>query len=563
MFTFILFFVQFLVTLIMGCYFFHMVKNQQTSKTSLARSGHREMEKLNKMKRIRLTLPLSEKTRPTEFSEIVGQEDGLRALRAALCSPNPQHVLIYGPPGVGKTAASRLVLEEAKKMEYSPFREEAKFVEVDATTMRFDERSIADTLIGSVHDPIYQGAGSYGPAGIPQPKPGAVSKAHGGILFIDEIGELHPIQMNKLLKVLEDRKVFFESVYYSEDDRNIPSYIHDIFKNGIPADFRLVSATTRSPEEIPPAIRSRCVEIFFRPLTVQEVRTIAENAAKKGGFGIENGALKLISQYADNGRDAVNMVQTSAGLVQLEDRKEILQSDVEWVIEAGRYTPRFQNRVREIAKVGEVCGLAVFGQAQGCLLHIEASAVPCEKGKGTLRITGIVESEEFKSQSQTLRKTSSAKNSVENMLTMLPECLGIEPKDYHIHINFPGSVPVDGPSAGVAIVTAVYSAICNREVDAALAMTGEISIKGAVCPVGGVPSKIAAAIEAGATRVIIPQENWQEMFRRLPVEIITVSKIDEVIAAVFGADELPNATEKIVAAVAPGQNISAIHAEKA
>ena len=170
MFTFILFFVQFLVTLIMGCYFFHMLKNQQTSKTSLARSGHREMEKLNKMKRVRLTLPLSEKTRPTEFREIVGQEDGLHALRAALCSPNPQHVLIYGPPGVGKTAASRLVLEEAKKMEYSPFRAEAKFVEVDATTMRFDERSIADTLIGSVHDPIYQGAGSYGPAGIPQPK---------------------------------------------------------------------------------------------------------------------------------------------------------------------------------------------------------------------------------------------------------------------------------------------------------------------------------------------------------------------------------------------------------
>jgi len=78
-------------------------------------------------------------------------------------------------------------------------------VEVDATTLRFDERGIADPLIGSVHDPIYQGAGAYGVAGIPQPKPGAVTKAHGGILFLDEIGELHPIQMNKLLKVLEDR----------------------------------------------------------------------------------------------------------------------------------------------------------------------------------------------------------------------------------------------------------------------------------------------------------------------------------------------------------------------
>ena len=136
------------------------------------------------------------------------KRDGLRALKAALCSANPQHVIIYGPPGVGKTAAARVVLEEAKRNPTSPFLQDAKFTEIDATTARFDERGIADPLIGSVHDPIYQGAGAMGVAGIPQPKPGAVTKAHGGMLFIDEIGELHPIQMNKLLKVLEDRKVF-------------------------------------------------------------------------------------------------------------------------------------------------------------------------------------------------------------------------------------------------------------------------------------------------------------------------------------------------------------------
>ena len=196
--------------------------------------------------------------------------------------PNPQHVIIYGPPGVGKTCAARIVLEEAKKNPASPFRKDAKFIEMDATSIRFDERSIADPLIGSVHDPIYQGAGPLGVAGIPQPKPGAVTKAHGGVLFLDEIGELHPIQMNKLLKVLEDRKVFFESAYYNSEDSNIPRHIHDIFKNGLPADFRLVGATTRSPEEIPQAIRSRCMEIFFRGLTPEENMIIARNAAKKG-----------------------------------------------------------------------------------------------------------------------------------------------------------------------------------------------------------------------------------------------------------------------------------------
>ena len=175
-----------------------------------------------------LTEPLAEKTRPASFAEIIGQEDGLQALRAALCGPNPQHVLIYGPPGVGKTAAARVVLEEAKKTPFSPFSAEAKFIELDATTARFDDRGIADPLIGSVHDPIYQGAGPLGMAGIPQPKPGAVTKAHGGILFIDEIGELHPVQMNKLLKVLEDRKVFLESAYYNSEDSNIPGHIHEI-----------------------------------------------------------------------------------------------------------------------------------------------------------------------------------------------------------------------------------------------------------------------------------------------------------------------------------------------
>ena len=166
------------------------------------------MIQFRKLQEIKLSVPLSEKTRPITLNDVIGQEQGIKALRAALCCPYPQHILIYGPPGVGKTAAARVVLEEAKKVDCSPFKRDAKFVEIDATTLRFDERGIADPLIGSVHDPIYQGAGAYGQSGIPQPKPGAVTKAHGGVLFIDEIGELHPIQMNKLLKVLEDRRVF-------------------------------------------------------------------------------------------------------------------------------------------------------------------------------------------------------------------------------------------------------------------------------------------------------------------------------------------------------------------
>ncbi|HEY8417320.1 MAG TPA: ATP-binding protein, partial [Limnochordales bacterium] len=210
--------INFFFAIVIGLYFLNLLRAQHTSRAAVDRESRKELEKLNRLKQISLTEPLAEKTRPASFHDIIGQEEGLKALRAALCGPNPQHVIIYGPPGVGKTAAARVVLEEAKRNPLSPFKPDAQFVEVDATTARFDDRGIADPLLGSVHDPIYQGAGPLGQAGIPQPKPGAVTKAHGGILFIDEIGELHPIQMNKLLKVLEDRRVFLESAYYSSED---------------------------------------------------------------------------------------------------------------------------------------------------------------------------------------------------------------------------------------------------------------------------------------------------------------------------------------------------------
>ena len=277
-------------------YLFNSNKATRSRTVVVDKENKKEMEKLLKMRRIKLSEPLTEKSRPTSFDDIIGQKDGIKALKAAICGPNPQHVIIYGPPGIGKTAAARLVLEEAKRKEKSPFKENAKFVEIDATTIRFDERGIADPLIGSVHDPIYQGAGALGVAGIPQPKPGAVTKAHGGILFIDEIGELQPIEMNKLLKVLEDRKVFLDSSYYSSEDPNMPTYIKEIFDNGLPADFRLIGATTRSPDEIIPAIRSRCVEVFFRGLQPNEIREIAQKAISKVGLNTSDKELLLMKK---------------------------------------------------------------------------------------------------------------------------------------------------------------------------------------------------------------------------------------------------------------------------
>lgn len=521
--------VNIVFTAIIGLYFYNLLKGQQNTKVYIEKESKKELEKLKKMRESSLTEPLSEKTRPASFEDIVGQERGIRALKAALCGPNPQHVIVYGPPGIGKTAAARLVLEEAKKNPISPFKNDAKFIEVDAATVRFDDRGIADPLIGSVHDPIYQGAGAMGVAGIPQPKPGAVTKANGGILFLDEIGELHPIQMNKLLKVLEDRKVFLESVYYSSEDPNIPTHIKEIFDKGLPADFRLVGATTRNPEDIPPAIRSRCVEIFFRALTPDEIEIIARKAAKKGGFLISDDAVKKISKYAANGRDGVNIVQIAGGIAINEKRIEISIEDVEWVIESSNYNPRPEKRIDPNPQIGYVNGLAVYGPNMGTILEIEATAIENETMTGVVNVTGIIEEEETGTYGKKFRRKSTSKGSVDNVITVLRKYLNIEPKKYDIHINFPGGMPIDGPSAGISIVTAIYSAITEKYINNEVAMTGEISIRGYVKPIGGVVAKIEAARKAGVKKVIVPKENWQESFKDMDIDIIPVERIEEVI----------------------------------
>jgi Lon-like ATP-dependent protease len=367
-------------------------------------------------------------------------------------------------------------------------------------------------------------------AGIPQPKPGAVTNAHGGVLFIDEIGELHPIQLNKLLKVLEDRRVFLDSAYYSSEDSNIPPHIHDIFQNGLPADFRLVGATTRLSTELPPALRSRCLEIYFRNLTPEEIGSIAANAAEKIKLPLEPAALEEIKRFAANGRDAVNMVQIAGGVVLSEGRKVIAKRDVEWVLSCGQYAPRPQNRIRQEPAVGVVNGLAMYGPNLGTVIEVEATAVTADRGHGGVKVTGVMEEEEFGRQGRTMRRRSQARSSVDNVLTVLRVSLGLRPQDYDIHINFPGGIPVDGPSAGVSMVTAVASALTNRPVSNIVAMTGEVTIHGLVKGVGGVVPKVRAAVESGVKKVLIPEENWQDIFAGLQdVEVVAVGTIEEVL----------------------------------
>ncbi|MDY4417396.1 AAA family ATPase, partial [Selenomonas sp.] len=272
-------------------------------------------EKLEKMDKIHLTQSVMELLRPQTFDEIVGQERAVKSLMAKLSSPYPQHLLLYGPPGVGKTTAARLVLEAAKEKPLSPFGAEAPFIETDGTTLRWDPRDITNPLLGSVHDPIYQGAQkTLADNGVPEPKPGLVTDAHGGILFIDEIGEMDEMLQNKLLKVLEDKRAYFDSAYYDPTDPKVPPYIKKLFEEGAPADFVLIGATTRDAGHINPALRSRCAEIYFEPLTPAHIVKILHNAAAKLHVQLADGVAELIAEYTIEGRKAINILADAYSL---------------------------------------------------------------------------------------------------------------------------------------------------------------------------------------------------------------------------------------------------------
>lgn len=483
---------------------------------------------LEMMDTVRLSKSIMELLRPSDVNEIVGQDRALRALISKISSPFPQHVILYGPPGVGKTTAARLALEVAKRIKYTPFREKARFVEVDGTTLRWDPREVTNPLLGSVHDPIYQGSKrDLAEGGIPEPKPGLVTEAHGGMLFIDEIGELDEILQNKLLKVLEDKRVEFSSAYYDPDDENTPKYIKKLFDDGAPADFVMIGATTRHPHEINPALRSRCAEVFFEPLSKGDINKIIINAAKKLDVIIDDDIAEIISDYTIEGRRAVNILADVYGHVlykNYENGKDnpihISKEDLYEVISISRLVPYVPKKANTSTEEGKVFGLGVNGYL-GSVLEIEAVAFKAAKeGHGVIR---------FNDQAGTM-----AKDSVYNAASVIRMLTGKNLSDYDIHVNVVGGGNVDGPSAGTAVVCVILSAIEQRLLKQDVAITGEISIRGKIKPVGGIFEKIYGAKQAGITKVLIPEENLKDVPSNTEgIEVIPVNDIKQVIEVVF------------------------------
>ncbi|MDO4540014.1 MAG: Lon family ATP-dependent protease [Syntrophomonadaceae bacterium] len=466
-----------------------------------ARTFHK-LSQLEKLEQRTLQINAMKLLRPAAPEEIIGQDAAMQSLVARLSSPYPQHIILYGPPGVGKTSTARLALAIAASRPGSLFAPDAPFVEVDGSSLRFDPREGSNPLLGSVHDPIYQGATrELAVEGIPEPKPGLVTEAHGGVLFIDEIGELDPHLQNQLLKVMEDKRVHLDSSYFDPSNERIPQYIKKIFTDGLPADFLLIGATTRERGSISPAFRSRCAEVWFEALPPQAIRRILTISARKLKMKPEPAAVEQILAYCCDGRSANKVLLDACALALLEQEQprlpvKVSAAHVQKALQSSRIHPPMPRRDHGRPCAGRICGLGVSGQ-QGNIIEIEALAFPMPKGQGSLRFNEAA--------------GSMARDSVFNAGTALRCLNGIDPADYDLHINITGGGQVDGPSAGLAIYLALYSAITGIPLRQDVAVSGEISIRGELRPVGGINQKIAAARQARLAAVLLPVDNLSEM----------------------------------------------------
>ena len=310
----------------------------------------------------------------------------------------------------------------------------------------------------------------------------------------------------------------------------------------------LFIATANVLDRIPPALRDRMEVLELPGYTEEEKLEIARRYLLPRQLE-RNGLAGRSPELSDETLKAVIRGYTrEAGLRNLERElgkigrkvarqwveeeripKHIAPEDLPALLGPVQFEPEIVDRVQI---PGVSVGLAVT-EAGGEILFIEASRMP---GKGRLTITGSL--------GDVMRESVQAGLSV---VRSLAKKLGVDPQslstsDFHVHVPA-GATPKDGPSAGIAIVTALVSLLLDRSVPAGMAMTGELTLRGRVLPVGGIKEKVLAAKRAGVTRVLLPASNERdladvsaEQLADLKVEL--VGEVEQVLRSVFGEDVL-------------------------
>lgn len=432
----------------------------------------------------------------------------------AVRSFHPEHakgkspvICLVGPPGTGKTSVAKSVAEALNK----------KYIRICLGGVR-DEAEIRGhrrTYVGAMPGRIVAALRN---AGVKNP-----------LMLLDEIDKIASDYKgdpaSALLEVLDDE----------QNNRFIDHYVE------VPVDLSEVFfiATANDASAIPRPLRDRMELIDVTSYTVNEKEHIAHdylikkqrevNGLEKGQFSIsKTGIEKIIMGYT---REAgVRNLERTIGKLCRKAVMEIMETQVKAVKITGKNIERYLGKVKyardkanEKDDVGIVRGLA-WTSVGGDTLEIEVNTMP---GKGELVLTGNL-GEVMKESAQTgisFIRANAKKYEIEEKVF----------KETDIHIHIPeGAVPKDGPSAGITMAAAVLSALTGKKIYSDIAMTGEITLRGRVLPIGGLKEKLLAAKTAGIKRVLVPADNVkdvEEISKEITdgLKILFVNNMEQVI----------------------------------
>ncbi|WP_455393269.1 ATP-dependent protease LonB [[Eubacterium] cellulosolvens] len=417
----------------------------------------------------------------------------------------------------------------------------------------------AGALLGDVkHDP-FQSGGLETPAH-ERVEVGAIHKAHKGVLFIDEINILRLESQQSLLTGLQEH----EFAIMGQSERSSGAMVKS---EPVPCDFILVAAgNLDSVEGMHPALRSRIrgygYEVYVNTTMKDSdsnlwklVRFVAQEVAKDKKIPhFHRGAIGEVIREAQRRsgrqgqislrfRELGGLIRAAGDIANEKDSKMVMAKHVLLGRKIARsleqqVADRFIEKKKEYdiyqtegAEIGRVNGLAVMGaetgitEYSGVLIQIVADVTPAaSRAEGKIIATG--------------KLGEIAKEAVQNVSALIKKHTGEDISNHDVHIQFIGTYEgVEGDSASISVATAVISALEGIEVDQNTAMTGSLSIRGEVLPVGGVTAKIEAAVEAGIKRVIIPAQNLRDVLidtkYRKKVQIIPAETIQDVLNEVL------------------------------
>ncbi len=443
----------------------------------------------------------------------------LEFLAVRKLAPDSQAPILcfVGPPGVGKTSLGRSI---ARCMGRNFARASLGGVR-DEAEIRGHRRTYVGSMPGRILQSLKR-SGSRNP-----------------VFLLDEIDKVgsdyRGDPSSALLEVLDPEQNQNFSDHYIEAPFDLSKV--------------LFIATANTLSTIPPALLDRMEVIELSGYTEREKLVIAReflvprqleaHGLEQGQVKIEEAALdKIISEYTREAgvrgleRNVATLMRKSARRIS-EDRDAIIEVDPEFVSEALGAPPHLSEVAEESSIPGVAVGLAVTAHG-GDILFIEAAGNPGGKGI-RLRLTGQL--------GDVMRESAEAALS---WVRSHAEELGLSeqamaPREIHLHVPA-GAVPKDGPSAGVALVTAIVSLLSDRSARSRVAMTGEISLRGRVLPVGGIKGKLLAASRAGIKTVVIPKRNEKDL-EEVPEEVRNalgihlVDTIDEALALTLGLDD--------------------------